>query len=120
MAQVTFRNTDGTETPVRIRPGKSLMEGALSAGVRGIQAKCGGMAACATCHILLEPEWAARLAGPRALEETMLANLRGRQDTSRLACQIKMRDELDGMVVTVPEAQGLAPSRRADKAAGGS
>ena len=116
MATVTFRNTDGAQTPARVRAGQSLMEGALAAGVRGIQAKCGGMAACATCHILVEPEWADRLPPPRQLEETMLANLRGRQDLSRLACQIKMRDAFDGMAVTVPEEQGLAPARRGDRA----
>ena len=73
--------------------------------MRGIDADCGGMCACATCHVFVDPAWAGRLDPPSGQEEEMLNFTAERRETSRLACQVTVTDALDGLTVTMPEGQ---------------
>ncbi|HKE95810.1 MAG TPA: 2Fe-2S iron-sulfur cluster-binding protein [Povalibacter sp.] len=103
---MTYIEFDGTERTVEVDNGMSLMAGAVANDIRGIDADCGGCAACGTCHVHVHPDWQA-VVGPPASdgEEDMLQFASGSGPDSRLACQIEMRDELDGVIVHVPENQ---------------
>ena len=75
-------------------------------GVRGIDADCGGACACSTCHVYVHPDWVGKLPPKEDMEEDMLDFAFDVRPSSRLSCQIKVRDELDGLIVHVPEKQG--------------
>ncbi len=108
MARITFRTHDGAEQTVDARAGLSLMEAAVFNGVPGIDADCGGACSCATCHVYVAPEWAAATGEPAMLELEMLDMAHDRRATSRLSCQIRITDELDGLVVETPDTQASA------------
>ena len=97
----TFVQPDGTEQPVTIEPGTTLMEAALFNGVDGIQGLCGGICSCATCHVALDPELFAVLPAPSEGEAEMLDILDNHQPTSRLGCQVQATPELAGARVRV-------------------
>ena len=84
---------------------RSLMEAALNAGVPGIDADCGGACACATCHVMIDPSWIDRLDPPSDMEASMLECVNDPSPTSRLSCQIKVTEQLDGLRVRTPESQ---------------
>lgn len=106
MPMITFVQADASRREVAAANGISVMRAAIDAGIDGIIADCGGGLACATCHVLLEPEDFARLSPPEPAEEDMLTlTALERQPTSRLSCQIMLTDELDGIVVTVADPQ---------------
>jgi len=106
MGRVTYVEFDGTTHTVEIENGASLMSGAVANAVRGIDADCGGSCACATCHVHVDPAWIDKVGGPASEEEAELLQLAPEfREDSRLSCQIKMRPELDGVVVHLPEAQ---------------
>jgi 2Fe-2S ferredoxin len=106
MGRVTYVEFDGTVHTVEIEDGASLMSGAVANGIPGIDADCGGSCACATCHVHVDAEWTAATGGPASEAEAELLQLAPEvRDSSRLSCQIKMRPELDGIVVHLPEAQ---------------
>lgn len=106
MGRVTYIEFDGTEHTVEIEEGSSLMSGAVANGVPGIDADCGGSCACATCHVHVDAAWTTAVGGPATELEAELLQLAPEvRDTSRLSCQIKMRPELDGIVVRLPESQ---------------
>jgi 2Fe-2S ferredoxin len=104
MSKVTYIDSDGGQHVVDLQPGFSLMEGAVRNGVPGILASCGGACACATCHIYIDEAWRSRTGARNALEEAMLEMADDVKPNSRLACQIKMTAELDGLVVYTPES----------------
>lgn len=106
MRRVTYIEHDGTAHTVELTDGVSLMQGAVSNGIPGIDADCGGSCACATCHVHVDEKWTAIVGPPASDTEAELLQLAPdvRPD-SRLACQVKMRAELDGIVVHLPEAQ---------------
>lgn len=106
MPQITFIEPDGTRQQVEAEIGATLMETAIRNGVRGIVAECGGACTCATCHVYVDDDWISVTGGPSSMEEDMLDFAFDVQDTSRLSCQIKIRDDLDGLVVRVPSRQG--------------
>jgi len=106
MAKITYIAPDGTEYVVDAESGSTVMENAVRNGVPGIEAECGGACACATCHVYINEEWAEKVGGPEAMEEDMLDFAYDVRPTSRLSCQIRVSDELDGLVVQVPERQG--------------
>ena len=106
MAKITYIEFDGTKHDVEADYGLTLMEAAVKNNVPGIDADCGGACACATCHVYVDPEWAPKTGSADPMEESMLDFAQERQDTSRLSCQIKISDELDGIVVRLPEFQG--------------
>jgi 2Fe-2S ferredoxin len=82
------------------------MENAIMNGVPGIIAECGGACTCATCHVHIDPAWTEVVGGPSMMEEDMLDFAYDVKPTSRLSCQIRVRDELEGLVVHVPNRQG--------------
>jgi ferredoxin, 2Fe-2S len=95
MPKITFIGSDGTTYAVEGEPGSTVMETAIKNNVPGIEAECGGACACATCHV----------GEPSPMEEDMLDFGYDVRPSSRLSCQIKVTDELDGLVVRVPERQ---------------
>jgi 2Fe-2S ferredoxin len=108
MATITIhlQAADGTEQRITGRTGKSLMQAAVAAGVDGIAADCGGCLTCATCHVFVHADWAARLPAASADEAAMLDMTATPRDVnSRLSCQIKLSAELDGLRVRLPAAQ---------------
>lgn len=105
MAKITYVEFDGREHVVDVRPGLSVMEGAVKNNVPGIDADCGGACACATCHVYVDEAWADKTGTASAMEESMLDFAEEVQPTSRLSCQIKVSDALDGLVVRMPQSQ---------------
>ena len=106
MVWITCVAPNGLESRVDARSGDSLMTGAVLNNVRGIDGECGGCLSCATCHVHIEPEWAARVAGPEPMELEVLEGVAaGRRFSGRLSCQIPVIAELDGMRVVLPPAQ---------------
>ncbi len=105
MPKVTFIAHDGTRHEVQAEAGKSLMLAAVNHNVPGIDADCGGCCACATCHVYVGEPWAAKLPAPSAMETDMLGFSAELRENSRLACQIPVTDELDGLTVSMPQAQ---------------
>ncbi|HCO43898.1 MAG TPA: 2Fe-2S ferredoxin [Gammaproteobacteria bacterium] len=105
MTTVIFVEADGTRHEVPARNGRSLMQAAVQNAVPGIDADCGGQCLCATCHVILDEAWYARLGDPNPDEQEMLAPTPERTPTSRLSCQIQVTDALDGLVVQLPAFQ---------------
>ena len=106
MTKIVFVSADGgARTEVEAVNGSSVMETAIRNGIPGIDAECGGACACATCHVYVEEEWAEAVGGPDVMEEDMLDFAYEVRPTSRLSCQIRVTDELDGLVVQVPARQ---------------
>ena len=105
MAKVTFVGSDGTETVCEANDGMTLMEVAIKNSVNGIDADCGGACACATCHIYVREDWCDATGEREEMESDMLDFAFEVKDNSRLSCQIKISDAVDGLVVDVPEKQ---------------
>lgn len=106
MAKINFIEADGTETELDVQEGWSLMQAAVSNGVEGIEAECGGACACATCHCYVDEAYIDKLEPANDKELDMLEEtVSERKDNSRLACQVKVTADMDGMVVYLPEAQ---------------
>jgi ferredoxin, 2Fe-2S len=94
-----------TKITVDAENGSTVMENAVKNGIPGIDAECGGACACATCHVYVDEAWAEKTGTPSAMEEDMLDFAFDVRPTSRLSCQLKVRDDLDGLVVRTPERQ---------------
>ena len=105
MAKIIFIEHDGTEHSVDAKLGSSLMLAAVSNGVPGIDADCGGSCSCATCHVFVHPEWQDRVGETNLTEEAMLSLSPDKKENSRLSCQIQVTEELDGLIVETPEFQ---------------
>lgn len=104
--KVTFINHSGEERTVPATTGLSLVEIAMQHDVEGIEAECGGACSCGTCHVMVAREWVDKIPKPGIAEDDMLEVLEEhRQPNSRLACQIVLTDELDGLVVMTPAEQ---------------
>jgi 2Fe-2S ferredoxin len=106
MPKMTFILRDKTPFEVDAPVGLSVMEIARKAGINEIEGACGGSLACATCHVVVHPEWYAKVlpeSGGKSLEEEDMLDLAfDLAKTSRLGCQILMREEYDGLVVALP------------------
>ncbi len=106
MGSFTYIAHDGTVRRLEVADGTSVMQAAVSNGVDGIVAECGGSQMCATCHVYVAEEWLNKLAPMQATEDAMLETAASeRKPNSRLSCQIVMSPELDGLVVHLPERQ---------------
>jgi len=103
--RVTFIDPDGNSHTVTGELGESAMRCATNHLVPGIVGECGGSMACATCHGYVTEDWAGKLPPPSAQEREMLSGCIDTRPNSRLTCQIKLSEELDGMVIEVPESQ---------------
>ena len=105
MAKITYIEFDGTEHTADVRPGLSVMEGAVRNTIPGIDADCGGACACATCHVYVDEAWTEKTGERSAMEDSMLDFAENFAENSRLSCQIRVTDALDGLVVRMPEDQ---------------
>jgi ferredoxin, 2Fe-2S len=106
MPTVHLVAADGSRHRIEVRSGQSLMRAATDAGIAAIAADCGGLLTCATCHVIVDPDWAARLPAPRPDEAAMLEMTAApREATSRLSCQIDLDERLDGLTVRLPVSQ---------------
>ena len=106
MPKITFTDASGESRSVDAQVGATVMETALRNSIPGIEAECGGACACATCHVYVGPEWTEKTGKASPMEEDMLDFAFEVRPNSRLSCQIKVSDELDGLVVTTPAKQG--------------
>jgi len=106
MAKITYVEHGGKEHVVEVANGLTVMEGARDNGIPGIEADCGGACACSTCHVYVDPAWVDRLPKKDSMEEDML-DFAWNPDPvrSRLTCQLKVSDALDGLRVQMPEKQ---------------
>ena len=103
--QVTWILSDGRQISADVAEGSNLMLAATFEGVPGIDGDCGGCLSCATCHVLVDAAWAARVGPPDSDESSMLDSTPApRQAHSRLSCQILASPALDGLVLHVPAA----------------
>jgi 2Fe-2S ferredoxin len=105
MAKITYIEHNGTEHVVDAKSGMTVMEGAIKNMIPGIDAECGGACACATCHVYVDEAWTDIVGKPEEMEEDMLDFGFDVRENSRLSCQITVTDELDGLVVRLPEQQ---------------
>jgi 2Fe-2S ferredoxin len=105
MAKIKFIQPDGTEQVVEASSGMTVMEAAKKNLIEGIEAECGGACACATCHVYVDEAWRDKTGGPSDMEEDMLDFAFDVRPESRLSCQVKVSDALNGLVVRVPEKQ---------------
>lgn len=105
MPKITFVQPDGSQQTVEAKSGVTVMEAAKLNRVPGIEAECGGACACATCHVYVDDAWREKVGAPSEMEEDMLDFAFDVREASRLSCQIKVSDGLDGLVVAVPEKQ---------------
>jgi 2Fe-2S ferredoxin len=105
MAKITFIQPDGKSQTVEGETGLTVMEVAKKNLIDGIEAECGGACACATCHVYVDDAWRAKVGKPADMEEDMLDFAFDVREESRLSCQIKVSDALDGLVLRVPAKQ---------------
>ena len=105
MPKITFIDSSGNARTVEAENGSTVMETALRNNIPGIEAECGGACACATCHVYVDEAWREKVGGPSPMEEDMLDFGYDVRPNSRLSCQIKVSDELDGLVVSVHEKE---------------
>ena len=105
MAKITYITNSGAVFAVDVASGFSVMEGAVRNNVPGIDAECGGACACATCHVFVDPKWLGKLAPKTAAEADLLEAVDSAEANSRLSCQIRVVDDLDGLVVRLPKSQ---------------
>ena len=105
MPKITYIDSAGTKRMAEAEAGATVMETAIKNGIPGIEAECGGACACSTCHVYVDEAWRAATGEPTPMEEDMLDFAFDVRPNSRLSCQIKVTEALDGLVVTTPERQ---------------
>lgn len=105
MGRVTYIESNGEQHQVNLENGQSIMQGALDNLIEGILGECGGCCSCATCHCYVDDAWLEKVGAPDDMEKDMLDSVVDPQSSSRLSCQIQMSDDLDGLVVRLPESQ---------------
>lgn len=105
MAKITYIAHSGEQTVLDVPTGQSVMQGAVNNAVRGIIADCGGACSCATCMVYVPDDWFDRLPPKDSTEQAMLEFCPHVQKNSRLSCQIKVSDALDGLRLKVPQSQ---------------
>ncbi len=105
MPKITYIEHDGKIHTIEVASGLSVMEGAVQNNIPGIDADCGGSMACATCHVYVKEEWFNKLPKKEDGEEDMLDMAFEPKKNSRLSCQLMVSDQIDGLVVNLPEKQ---------------
>lgn len=105
MAKVKYIEHSGKEHVVDVQPGLTVMEGAVTNMIPGIDADCGGACACATCHVYVDNAWLGKIEPMQEMEKTMLDFAEGVEPTSRLSCQIRITESHDGLTVRMPKSQ---------------
>jgi len=105
MTKITFIEFDKTEHIVDAENDTTIMEAAIQNSVPGIDADCGGACACATCHVYIDSAWVDKTGKAEQMEQDMLDFAFDVTEESRLSCQIKISDDLEGLLVNLPEKQ---------------
>ena len=105
MAKITYIEHNGTNHTVAVQNGLTVMEGAVQNNIPGIDADCGGSMACATCHVYVKEDWFDKINKKNEGEDDMLDQAYEPKKNSRLSCQIIVSDDLDGLIVEMPEKQ---------------
>ena len=105
MAKITYIEHNGTNHTVDVQNGLTVMEGAVQNNIPGIDADCGGSMACATCHVYVKEDWFNKVNKKNEGEDDMLDQAYEPKKNSRLSCQIIVSEDLDGLVVDMPEKQ---------------
>ncbi|MEH2548932.1 2Fe-2S ferredoxin [Bradyrhizobium sp. AZCC 2262] len=105
MTKIQFNDNSGETRIIDVENGTTVMEAAIRNAIPGIEGECGGACACGTCHVYVDEAWRERVGGRTPMEEDMLNFGFDVRPNSRLSCQIKVSDALDGLVVTTPERQ---------------
>jgi len=105
MIKITFIQPDSSLQTVEAEAGMTVMETAKKHLVAGIEAECGGACACATCHVYVDDQWRERVGPPSEMEEDMLDFAFDVRESSRLSCQVKVTEALDGLIVRIPDKQ---------------
>ena len=106
MTKITYIEHSGQKHEIDVANGLTVMEGAVQNNVPGIDADCGGGMSCATCHVYVTEDWFDKLEKKLDGEEDMLDQAYEPKKNSRLSCQITGSDEVDGLIVNMPEKQG--------------
>src|SRR5712692_10291546 len=106
MPKVVYVSPAGVAREIDVPAGMTVMTAALKNGIDGIVAECGGVCMCSTCHVFVDEKFFSRLPPAQDTEEAVLEiAAEERQPTSRLSCQIKVTEDLDGVVVRLPARQ---------------
>ena len=105
MPKITYIENNGKSHTIEVANGLSVMEGAVQNNIPGIDADCGGSMACATCHVYVKEEWFNKLPKKEDGEEDMLDMAFEPKKNSRLSCQLMVSEQIDGLVVNLPEKQ---------------
>jgi 2Fe-2S ferredoxin len=106
MPKIIYISHQGETTQIDVAVGDSVMEGAIQNGIDGIVAECGGSCLCATCHVYVDEKFLPLLPPIDDDQDAMLdSTAADRLPNSRLSCQIKVRPDLDGLIVRMPETQ---------------
>ena len=105
MPKITYKDKDGVSKIIEVEKGLSVMEGAIQNDIPGIDADCGGAMACATCHVYVEEKWLDKLPKVEDAEVDMIDMAHEPKKNSKLSCQLIVTDELEGLIVTMPEKQ---------------
>ena len=105
MPKITYIDHKGEHRTVDVPVGWTVMEGAIKNRIPGIDADCGGACACATCHVYVAREWFDKLPPREEMEQSMLDFAQELKENSRLSCQLKVNEAMDGLIVTTPKSQ---------------
>ncbi|MFC7049892.1 2Fe-2S iron-sulfur cluster-binding protein [Emcibacter nanhaiensis] len=105
MPVIKFISPDGDEQDVEVDNGTSIMQAAVDNSIEGIDGECGGTCSCATCHCYVDEAWMGKAGEADPVEQDMLEFVMDHRPNSRLGCQITMNDDLDGIIIRIPEEQ---------------
>ena len=105
MPKIIYIEFSGKEHHIEMPVGYSIMEGAVKNSIPGIDADCGGSCACATCHVYVDEKFIKKIPKAKESEQDMIDFAVNPKNNSRLSCQLMITDELDGIVVRMPEKQ---------------
>jgi len=105
VAKITYIEAGGAAHVVEVQPGWSVMQGAVRNGIPGIVAECGGNCACGTCRVYVDAWWRTKTGSASEIEEATMDIREDTDPSKRLCCQIKVTEELDGLVVRMPVSQ---------------
>jgi ferredoxin, 2Fe-2S len=103
--KIKYIEADGTEHVVDVNCGKTVMQGALDHGIAGILAECGGSCSCGTCRVYVDEAWQTKTGAPSDIEDATMDGYDDPRPGKRLSCQICVSEELDGLVVRLPQSQ---------------
>ena len=105
MAKITYHTHDNKTHAIDVQNGLTVMEGAVQNDIPGIDADCGGGMSCATCHVYVKEDWFNKIPEKQLGEDDMIDQAYKPNSSSRLSCQISVSDELNGLIVHLPEKQ---------------